>query len=68
MAELLDTSYKVATVLLEERRAYHRELVNSCRQDQRVWKEGDIVFAHRTTKSNATVGKFDKLMYPVTGP
>ena len=68
VAELLDASRKVATVLLEEHRAYHRELVNSRRRDPRVWQKGDIVFAHRTTKSNAAVGKVGKLMFPVTGP
>ena len=68
MAELLDASCKVVTVLLEEHRAYHRELVNSRRRDPRVWKKGDIVFAHRTTKSNAAVGKVGKLMFPVTDP
>ena len=55
-------------MLLEEHRAYHRELVNSRRCDPRVWKKGDIVFAHRTTKSNAAVSKVGKLMFPVTGP
>ena len=68
MGGLLDTSRKVDTLLLGEHRAYHRELFNSRHQDSRVWKEGDIVFTRHTTKSNTTVDKVGKLMFPVTGP
>ena len=66
--ELLEASRKLATVLLEEHRAYHMELVNSRCRDPRVWKVGNVVFAHRTTKSNVAVNKVGKLIFPGTGP
>jgi hypothetical protein len=32
-----------------------------------VWKKGDIEFTRCTAKSNATAGRFGKLMFPVIG-
>ena len=67
-AKLMEVSKKLVTVLLEENQEYHRELVNARRRDPRVWKRGNIVFAHRNTKSNTAAGTVGKLMFPVTGP
>ena len=67
-AELLSASRDIARVLLEEHRAYHRELVNSRRPDPRIWKVGDIVFFHRSTKYITRTGTVGKLIFPVTGP
>jgi hypothetical protein len=45
LAEQLNACCKVAMLLVRKHRAWHRELVNSCRQDPRVYSRGDIVFA-----------------------
>jgi hypothetical protein len=67
-AVLLEASRTVAKVLLEEHRSWHRELVNSSRRDPRLYDIGDIVFAKRSTRSDARRGRVGKLMYPMTGP
>ena len=68
LAERLDASLEVAQLLVSEQRAWHRELVNSRRRDPRLYDVGDLVFAHRSTQSNARRGRVGKLMYPFTGP
>ena len=67
-AMLLEASRKIAAILVDEQRSYHRELVNSSRPDPRVYSIGDIVFARRAVRSDAKVGRVDKLMYAHTGP
>ena len=67
-AELISASRDIAKVLLEEQRAYHRELVNSLRLDPRIYEKVDIVFAHRSVRSSKKQGRVGKLMYPATGP
>jgi hypothetical protein len=67
-ATLLSYSRAIAKVLLEEHRAYHRELINSRRPDPRIFEIGDVVFAKRATKSVASKGRVGKLMFPMTGP
>jgi hypothetical protein len=59
---------EVAHLLVNEHRAYHRELINSRRPDPRTYSVGDIVFARRATRSDAAKGRVDKLTYAFTGP
>ena len=68
LAVRLSACREVAELLVAEQRAYHRELVNSRRPDQRIYAKGDIVFARRATKSDAKRGRVGKLMYQFTGP
>eukprot|EP00956_Cyclotella_meneghiniana_P034898 scaffold109224_cov64-Cyclotella_meneghiniana.AAC.4 len=67
-AQLLSASREIAKVLLDEHRSWHREYVNRNRPNPRIYDIGDIVFAQRATKSDATRGRVGKLMYPMTGP
>jgi hypothetical protein len=67
-AMLLSASRDIARVLLDEHRSWHRELVNATRPDPRLYNIGDIVFAKRATRSDASRGRVGKLMYPMTGP
>ena len=46
----------------------HREFVNSRRPDPRIYSAGDIVFARRAVRSDASRGVVDKLSFPFTGP
>jgi len=68
LAERLGACREVAELLVNEQRTWHRELVNSRRGDPRVYKVGDIVFARRSTQSNASRGRVGKLMNAFTGP
>jgi hypothetical protein len=68
LAEHLMASQEVAKLLVEERRAMHREFVNSRRPDPRIYSVGDIVFARRAVRSDASRGRVDKLSFPFTGP
>lgn len=68
LASRLSACHEVAQLLVQEQRAWHRELINSRRRDPRIYSVGDIVFACRATKSNAQRGQVGKLMYPFTGP
>ncbi len=65
---LLEASRAVAKVVIDERRAYHRELVNSLRPDPRTYNVGDRVFARRAVRSDKRRGRVDKLTHPYTGP
>eukprot|EP00956_Cyclotella_meneghiniana_P037713 scaffold143282_cov76-Cyclotella_meneghiniana.AAC.4 len=67
-ATLLAASRAIASVLLEEHRSWHRELINSSRPDPTLFELGDVVFARRAMKSVASKGRVGKLMYPMTGP
>lgn len=67
-AKLLEASRNLAKVLIEEHRSYHRELVNSNREDPRIYRKGDIVFARRATRSDKARGRVGKLMNAFTGP
>ncbi len=55
-------------MLIKEQRAYHREHINSRRPDSKIYLVGDIVFAHRAVRLDATRGQVDKLKYPFTRP
>ncbi len=68
LATRLSALREVAHLLVNEHRAYHRELINSRRPDPRTYSVGDIVFARRATRSDAAKGRVDKLTYAFTGP
>ena len=51
-ASLLATGCKIAHELIHQHRAYHREYINSCRPNQRLFSVGDIVFVQRSINSN----------------
>ena len=67
-ATLLAASRAIASVLLEEHRSWHRELINASRPDPTKFEIGDVVFARRAVKSVASKGRVGKLMHPMTGP
>jgi hypothetical protein len=58
---------EVATLLVKEQRAFHREFVNSRWPDPTIYSVGDIVFARRAVRSNAARGQVDKLSFPFHG-
>ena len=68
LALRLSACREIAHLLVTEHRAFHRELVNSRRRDPRVFQIGDIVFARRATRSDASRGRVGKLEYAYTGP
>ena len=68
LALRLDACAEVAKLLVNEHRAYHRELINSRRPNPKIYKIGDIVFARRAVRSNASRGIVDKLQFAYTGP
>ena len=68
LATRLSACREVAKLLVEEKRSYHRELVNACWPDPHVYSVGDIVFARCAVKSDSKRGIIDKLQYAFTGP
>jgi hypothetical protein len=68
LATRLSALREVATLLVDEQRAYHREFINARRPDPKLYSVGDTVFARRATRSDAGRGQVDKLTYPFTGP
>jgi hypothetical protein len=68
LATRLSALREVATLLVDEQRAYHREFINARRPDPKLYSVGDTVFARRATRSDAGCGQVDKLTYPFTGP
>ncbi len=68
LAERLTACRKIALLLVREQREWHRALINSCRQDPRVYLPGNIVFACRATRSDAARGCVGKLEYAFTSP
>ncbi len=59
---------KVSQLLVQEHRAYHRELINSHHPDPCTYSVGNIVFAHHDVQSDASKERVDKLSYQFTGP
>jgi hypothetical protein len=53
---------------VEEHQCWQRKLVNSRRRNPRIYREGDIVFSRRATRSNAARGLVDKLQYSFAAP
>ena len=68
LALRLEACTEVAKLLVTEQRAYHRELINSRRPNPRIYNAGDIVFARRAVRSDASRGIVDKLQFAYTGP
>jgi len=61
-------SREIATILVEEQCAWHRELINSRRPHPHMYSISDIVFARHTVKSSAAMKRVEKLEYAYTGP
>jgi hypothetical protein len=68
LATRLSACRKIAELLVSKQREWHRSLVNSRRPDPRIYSPGDIVFARRATRSDASCGRVGKLVYKFTGP
>ena len=68
LASRLSALRDVGGLLVKEQRAWYREFVNSRCPDPKHFSIGDIVFACRAVRSNASRGLVDKLTYPFTGP
>ena len=68
LASHLSALRDVASLLVKEQRARHCEFVNARRPDPKLFAIGDIVFARRAVRSDASGGVVDKLTYPFTGP
>jgi hypothetical protein len=68
LAKHLTACCKIALLLVQKQREWHRALINSRRQDPCVYLPGDIVFARRAMHSNATRGRVGKLKYAFMVP
>jgi hypothetical protein len=68
LATWLSSLRKVAELLVNEQRAYHREFVNVRYPNPKIYSVGDIVFALQFVRSDASCGQVDKLSYPFTKP
>jgi hypothetical protein len=64
----LSACRKVAELLVNEQRDWHRALINSRRRNPRIYSPGDIIFACQATRSDATRERIGKLEYKFTGP
>ncbi len=67
LATCLSALREVAHLLIQERHAYHRELISSCRPDPRTYSVGNVVFARRAVHSDSSKGRINKLQYTFTG-
>ena len=68
LANNLQASHEIAKLLVEEQRAWHREYINARRPDPKIYSVGDVVFARRAVRSDASKGRVDKLSFAFTGP
>ena len=68
LATRLSVCRKVAELLVEEQRAYHREYINARRPDPQIYSIGNIVFARQAVRSNAAQKIVNKLQFAFTGP
>ena len=68
LAIRLSVCCEVAELLVREHREWHRELINSRHQDPRIYSPGDIVFARRAIRSDASRECIGKVEYKFTGP
>ncbi len=68
LATRLSACHEIVELLVSKQREWHRLLVNLQRQDPRIYSHGDIVFARRATRSDASRGRVGKLVYKFTGP
>jgi hypothetical protein len=67
MLELMEKCQEVYTLLIQEHRAYHRELRNSLIGSPRKFKLHDVVFARVQVQSVASKGQVKKLRYVTRG-
>ena len=65
-AQLLLHSREIASLIINETRAYHRERMNDLRPDPKVYEVGDKVFARRSVQSDHKRGRVDKAQYAHT--
>jgi hypothetical protein len=68
LATCLSACREVAKLLVQEQRAYNRELINARRPDPWVYSVGNIIFARRTVRSSSAKEQVDKLQYTFTSP
>jgi hypothetical protein len=68
MLDLMEKCQEVYTLLIQEHRAYHRELRNAQISSPRKFKLDDIVFARVQVQSVASKGQVKKLRYVTRGP
>jgi hypothetical protein len=68
LAVRLSACCEVAELLVNEQRPWHRALINSRCRDPRIYSPGDIVFARRATRSDASRECIGKLEYKLIGP
>jgi hypothetical protein len=68
LAVRLSALREVAQLLIQEHRAHHCEYIHSRRPDPCIYSVGDIVFARRAVRPDASKEHVDKLSYPFTGP
>jgi hypothetical protein len=67
-ATRLSACREVTKLLVQEQRAYHRELINAWCPNPRVYSINNIIFAQRTVKSSSAKEQVDKLQYAFSGP
>jgi len=60
LATHLSACREVAELLVQEQRAYHRELINARHPNPRVYSIGDIVFARRAVNSLTAIYDHDR--------
>ncbi len=68
LAIRLAALHEVAQFIIHEHQAYHCKLINSRCPDPCIYLIGNIVFARRAVRSDASKEQVDKLTYPFTGP
>jgi hypothetical protein len=68
LASRLSALRDVAGLLVKKQRTWHCKFVNAHRSDPKLFAIGNIVFARRAVRSDASRGVVDKLTYPFTGP
>jgi hypothetical protein len=67
LAAHLQSSKEIATILVKEQWALHRDIINSHHPDPKIYSVGNILFARQAVRSGASWGRVDKLTYPFTG-
>ena len=68
LSELLTKCREIYILLIQERRAMHREYRNAQLKNPNKFKMNDIVFTNVQIQSNAKKGKVKKLSYSRRGP
>ena len=68
LMSVLKESREIYRILIEEKRAIHREIKNSAVVREIKFKVGDLVFAKKKVQSNKEKGKVDKSEFSSNGP